>query len=180
MPKPLRYTILRDKREKRPLAFPDMIQVLDPNTLPTKQVCVQVHLTCEDVTLPTADYVLGEDKANCYTCAGAAVVERKYTLDEIATNVFDFHRRSLFVDQLKRMRDTWKYPVLVFEGGLDRLYKPTRNTPIPGLVVSALQRLSFEYCVPIIPVPSATTTQRQLLAEHVAQILVNGAICNGT
>ena len=179
MPRPVTFTILRDKREKRPLSFPDWIDVLDPNTLPRQRQRLAVRIRVQDVTLPTADYVLGKDAANVYTLGETAVVERKYTLDEIATNVLDIHRRKLFVGQLQRMRETWKYPLLVFEGGLERLYKPTIHTPCPGIVVSALLRLGFEYGVSIIPIPSATANQRRLLSEHVAQILVNGALCNG-
>ena len=117
MPKPITFTILRDRREKRPLSFPDWIDVLDPNTLPRKRQRLALRIRVQDVTLPTADYVLGKDAANVYTLGETAVVERKYSLDEIATNVLDIHRRKLFVGQLQRMRETWKYPLLVFEGG---------------------------------------------------------------
>jgi len=177
MPRPLKYTILIDNREKRPLTFPDAITILDPNTPAASRTAVWVHL---DVPPPrqlkTADYVLGEDKANVFTLGRGAVVERKFTLDEIATNLFVPRRRRLFVDQLKRMREAWDHPVLVFEGGLQRLYTPTKHVEDPGVVVSSLLRLGFEYGISILPIPSTTTAQRRLLAEHVAQILVNGAL----
>lgn len=175
------YTILIDQREKRPLKFPDRIWILDPAHLPHKQKRKMIRLRTKKVTLQTADYVLGEETANCYTVDGythGAVIERKFGVDEIALNTLDARRRTLLVAEFERLRRTWARPLLIFEGGLSALYTPTKRNPHPELAASALLRLCFEYGIMFIPVPSSTTTQRQRLSLHVAQLLVNGAIAN--
>lgn len=170
-----------DSREANPLPLPGVLDVLDPSVLPTNPRTIRVRIEPIRRGLEVADYVLAGDEGVVYEMAnarGAAVVERKASVDEIGTNLFTPHRRPAFIRLLTRMRERWAHPQLLIEGGLTALFKPGHHFP-PGIVIDGLQRLSMEYGVPIQLIDGRGLTQRAHVGEWVVRYLINGVLRGG-
>lgn len=161
-------TILVDSREKIPLIFPSTLTMLSPRHLPHQQIKSIVRLVTKSATLETGDYLLAEAPTAC-------VVERKYSIDELATNTLNPRRRRLFIAELLRLQ-AYSRPVLLLEGSLSKYLKPTVRTKDPGLALDATQRLLLEYKIGLITQPCNTVAERRAAGEFVARLLVNGAL----
>lgn len=162
------YTILIDKRERKPLVFPRHIVMLDPSKPPGHQKPVTVALTAEPARLTTGDYQLKgfEHKV---------IVERKGSLDEIAMNTVTGDR-ARFIAELDRLVAECERPVLMLEGTPLSLQTSTKQTIQPGLGVDGLQRLLYQYGIPLLMLPTTTSSMRLKAGEWVARLLINGAI----
>lgn len=175
------FQIVIDSREQHPLPIPEVVEWLDPTALPTSAKPVRVRIGLDKRALPAADYILEGDVGLVYTTGsgrGAGVVERKASIDELSDNVFAPHRRPNFITLLTRMKEQWRYPVLMIEGGLSTLFQISRKHP-GGLVIDGLQRLSMEYGVPIIPLDGRGLSQRKYAGEWVARWLLNATVAGG-
>ena len=51
-------TILVDDREKKPLAFPSTLVMLNPNQVPERKAQVTIKIATEKARLDTADYLI--------------------------------------------------------------------------------------------------------------------------
>jgi hypothetical protein len=166
-------TIVVDDREKKPLAFPSTIVFLDPSKMPThkKQTTIRIHT--EKARLNTADYLLKGDP----TVGG---IERKGSISEIAQNCLTNDGRRKFVDCLKRLRDEFSKPYLLFEGDIHKIQSAKIHIPgppfNPGIAVDSLMRLTLEYDVPIYLMPCSTIAQRRATGEWAARLLINTAL----
>jgi len=129
-------------------------------------------------TLPAADIAIGDEPANLYLGVGAykaAIIERKYSLGELQTNVFDRKRRPAFVRCLKAMSENFDRPTLLLEGTLGRLYASTHREDDAGLVMDATMRLCYEHGVALQIAEGNTQAKRRIIAEHAIRLLINGA-----
>jgi len=163
-------TILVDDREKKPLAFPSTLVMLNPNQVPERKAQVTIKIETEKARLTTADYLIkGAD-----TVGG---IERKGSISEIAQNCLTTASRSRFIDCLKRLKDNFKYPILLFEGEIHKVQSARIHIPgpkfNPGIAVDALMRLTLEYEVPIYLMPCTTIAQRRATGEWAARLLIN-------
>jgi ERCC4-type nuclease len=176
------YRVVADSREQNPLPIPGFLEILDPHNLPTKKASTVVKVEVVRRALKAADYVLEGNGGVVYTAdasKGAAVVERKYSVDEVGENLFNPTRRPAFIRLLTRMRESWSHPILLIEGGLSTLFRQGLHHP-PGLVIDGLQRLTMEYGVPIqLTGDGRGLTQRQHLGEYVTRYLINGSLRGG-
>lgn len=166
------WVILQDSREKKPLLFPETLSFLDPTKPPWFRRSVRVRLRVEKHPLKTGDYcLLGHEKT--------ALIERKGSLREVAGYCLtkDGHRR--FTSQVSRLKDEAALPYLLLEGTPVDLQRPTKYVEKPGLALDSFQRILFQKGVPLILLPSATTTARKAVGEWVARLLINGALTHG-
>ena len=163
-------TIVVDDREKKPLAFPSTLIFLDPSKLPTHKKQTTLKINVEKARIKTADYLLKGDP----TVGG---IERKGSISEIAQNCLTTDGRRKFVDCLKRLKDNFKYPILLFEGEIHKVQSARIHIPgpkfNPGIAVDALMRLTLEYEVPIYLMPCTTIAQRRATGEWAARLLIN-------
>lgn len=177
-----KFNIIVDTREQHPLPIPDVLDpFLDPNSFPTDPKGVRVIIEKQRRALEAADYVLADEAGTLYTSEasrGAAIIERKASIDELSDNVFAPHRRPSFIRLLTRMREKWSDPVLFIEGGLSTVSRGSRKHPT-GLVIDGLQRLSLEYKVPIQLIDGRGHSQRLFAGEWVLRYLLNASVRGG-
>ena len=165
--------ILVDDREKKPLPFPSTIVMLNPHHQPHLKKQVTVQITTQKARLKTADYLVqGAD-----TVGG---IERKGAISEVAQNCLVQAGRKKFIDCLQRLQDTFKYPLLLFEGDIHKIQTAKMHGPgppfNPGIAVDALIRLTVEYKVPIFMMACTTIAQRRATGEWAARLLINTAL----
>jgi hypothetical protein len=165
---PRTQVILVDQRERKPLPFPKRITDLELGLGRQGAVTLEIRRK----RLAVADYMLDGLRGNCYTAgAGAAVIETKRSLSELHGNVFG-KKRPNFVRLLSRMRERFRFPLLVVEG---LVFNPDDEDA--GPVCDAFQRLLMEHGVPhLMFAPCNTPAQRRKLAWYAARWLVNGAL----
>lgn len=177
------FKLIVDTREQNPLPIPGYLdEWLDPTSLPTTPQSQRVKIEVVRRGLEAADYVLEDDPGLLYTAEGtkgAAIVERKASIDELSDNVFSPVRRPALIRLLSRMRERWTHPCLLVEGGLSTLFRPSRKVPT-GLVIDGLQRLSLEYSVPIQLIDGRGLTQRAHVGEWVVRYLLNATVRGGS
>lgn len=166
------WVILRDTREKKPLAFPATLPCLNDQLPPTSKASLSVRLEVVDSALTTGDYVLQghEDQV---------LIERKGGLREIAGNCLTRDGRRRFISQIDRLKAQAKHPYLMLEGSPLDLQKPVSNVPKPFLALDAIQRILLERGVPLLLLPSTTVASRRAMGEWVARLLINGALTHG-
>jgi len=166
-------TLLVDDREKKPLPFPSTLVFLDPSKSPTDKVSTTIRLVTEKTRLETADYLVKGDP----TVGG---IERKGSISEIAQNCLTFNGRRKFTDCLKRLKDTFKHPLLFFEGDIHKIQTAKIHIPgkpfNPGIAVDALIRITLEYNIPMHTMPCTTIGQRRATGEWAARFLINTAL----
>lgn len=113
-------TVQIDKQEKDPLLFPDTLLWTPPNS---KVVLSRVKT--EVVVLPYGDYRLKSWKTGC-------VVERKGSLDEVATNLCSAHDKARFWKAWNRFLDHSTHPILFLDWPISRCqlrhFKSSRET----------------------------------------------------
>ena len=162
--------ILVDDREKKPLLFPSTIVMLNPHQPPTSKKQVTVRIAAQKCRLETADYLIQGDDS-------VGGIERKGSISEIAQNCLTKDGRRKFLDCLKRLKDNFKYPILLFEGEIHKVQSARIHIPgpkfNPGIAVDALMRLTLEYEVPIYLMPCTTIAQRRATGEWAARLLIN-------
>ena len=112
-----------------------------------KKIGVQTEIK----TLPIGDYIVAPE----------TVIERK-TIHDLVSSVFD----GRLYDQCSRLKEHYKYPILLLEGDVDEIENITEN---PFIFYGAISTIAINLKIPIIPTPSA---------EHTAKLLV--AMCNRT
>lgn len=162
------WVILQDRREKKPLLFPDNLVCLDTSQPAHHQRSLTVRLVVQPTTLEYGDYMLA--------CNGRGVIiERKWSLDEIATNCLSELRRRNFIRELERLRDHCSHPILLFESTLLEASRPTKQNPTPALALDALAALLLEYRVTPLFLPSSTPEHRRATGEFAARLLIRGA-----
>lgn len=163
------YVIQVDSREQLPFRFPRHLAVSRPFWPGQPHRIERVRLEVVKATLQAGDYsLLGYEKAT--------IVERKWSLSELATNCFSADRER-FLRALRRLRDTAAWPVLVLDGGLDKYLKADRHVDAPPeAALDEVQRLCDRLRIRLQLLPGGTARQRLLAGEWVARTLVNGAI----
>ena len=168
---PSRYTIQQDTREKTPLIFPSHTLLLCPKYLPTDRITTSVRIHIEETTLPTGDYRLKDAPTS-------VIIERKKHLSEVARNCLTKLGRRRFAAECVRLRCECNRPYFLLEGSVASLlrdYIPIKDES-PWLAYDALERLALEYGVSMLYLPSSSTTQRRVVGEQMAHLLINGAI----
>lgn len=163
-----RYSILVDTREKKPLRFPSFMPMLR-SPLVGDTTTVQIHTIKQK--LDTADYVLQGFEH-------LTGIERKGSIREVANNCLTFDRDRLR-RCLERMQKEFRYPILLLEGTVKALLSD-RRVHKPYRALDALHRLLAEYRIPLLMLPSASHSNREIMGETVARILINNAIVAGS
>lgn len=179
MPHLKEFRIVQDSREKKPLPFPRSLELLSYTASPCKQIPVRVNIQVISTTLQAADYILDDHPTNAYLGVGAStacIIERKYSLDELHTNIFNRKRRASFIRCLDRMAEGWNFPLLLLEGTLSSLYNNTRPEVHGGLVMDEVMRLCLSRGVGLQIAEGNTQSKRRKIAEHAARFLFNGAL----
>lgn len=175
-------TILCDYREKKPLPFPTTIEVLDPRYPAHKLKTTRFMIKQVKKRLDAADYIIGDEPGSVFTTGmpgSPVVVERKYTLNELYDNLFrEGTNRRNFDACLTNMKK-FARPHLFVEGSLGRLYSSIENAP-PGIVIDELQRQCFEKEITLLILEGNTQSQRALIADYIARLLINGTLTNAT
>ena len=156
------YTLLIDEREKKPFTFPEYMVCLDPSKDPCRQSGITVRIRTQKRTLKTGDYTLD---------GGAAVVERKGSLNEITQNLLTPDGRRRFADCCRRLRDETARPLLLLEGLVGQP-EPKPGKPHPGLAIDSLLRILQEYAIGLIVLPTGTAGQRRAAGEWTARWLI--------
>jgi len=167
------YTIEVDQQEKRgwTLLFPENLQVLDPAHLPTKKRTRTVKLNVERTHLPTADYRLKE-------APRGVLIERKGSLQEVATNCLTTVGRRRFAAECQRLRAECDAPFVLLEGSHPDLLRPTSFNKTPELALDALLRLLWEWGIQMLVLPRNTEPQRRALGVWVAHLLITGDVAH--
>jgi hypothetical protein len=112
--------------------------------------------------MKTGDYALD---------GGAAVVERKGSLDEITQNLLTPDGRRRFAECCRRLRDETARPLLLLEGLVGTpIIKPGK--PHPGLAIDSLMRILQEYAIGLMVLPTSTAGQRRAAGEWAARWLI--------
>lgn len=166
------WTILRDRREKRPLIFPTTMAIWNPDSPPTDPVGMTVRLCVQRVTLPTGDYLL-RGYESC------TIIERKGNLDELAGNLQTSQGRRRFIAELERLRNECMDPVLLLEGDPVSLQRTRREDTDPPLVRDMLLHVLAEYEVRLFLLPCQTVAHRRAAAEWAVSLLLTGAVRHG-
>lgn len=163
------YVIQVDDREKMPFIFPKHVAITRPWTAGQPHRIERVRLEVVSKRLETGDYsLLGYPKAT--------IVERKWSLSELARNCFT-EDRGRFLAALTRLRNSASWPVLVLDGGLDKYLRPDPHVDVPPeAVLDEIQRLTDQFRIRLQVLPGGTARQRLIAGTWVARTLVNGAI----
>lgn len=119
---PNKITVLIDSRERHPLLFPKWITV-HPDRSGEE---VHVEVSTEIVVMPAGDYTL---KGYDHVC----IAETKRSLRELCNNICtnDWNRE---VRALRRLSESCKYPLLIWEMTPSELFRTSSFVPDPHLV----------------------------------------------
>ena len=173
------YTITIDRREKKPLRFPEHLVVAAPGQNPSKKQAQTVRLRTELRTIETADYRLDDHPTNCYAVdaerTGYVAIETKRSLHEIAGNTLTDKRRATLGRCLDRMAELPGTALVVFEQPNSelRLTEPER-----AVAYDTFLRMLLERGLPWLSISSNSLRQRERTAELVARFLIQGARTN--
>jgi len=157
--------LLQDAREKTPLTFPSTINILTSSN-PYRVVPHFVHVVKK--TLITGDYAIQGAEDAC-------LVERKGSLQEVAMNCTDDRDRPRFIRSLERLSSSCRHPVLLFEGDMKAVLKPTPRLPNPGPALDALFRLLLDYRISFHTYRPTSMADRRTCGELVVRLLFAGA-----
>ena len=102
-------------------------------------------------------------------------IERKRNVDELAKNLFS-RDRARFEASVRRLRDEFQRPILLFEGGIAGLQRASIHNPDPHLVCDALFEILMRYNVGMLELPGTSVYQRLRCGELAARLLVRGAL----
>ena len=123
--------LIVDKRERKS-GIPDLLRAVGVNI--------------EMKTLPIGDYIVAPE----------TIVERK-SIHDLISSVFD----GRLFDQCSRLKDHFKFPVILLEGNLDEIEEITEN---PLIFYGAVSSIALDFNIPIIPTPSAAHTAKLLVS----------------
>lgn len=169
------YTIYVDHREKKPLPFPAHISFLSNPMCPTHSRSQVASIRTVNKRLPAADYILGDEAGVFYTGPGGCILERKLSIDELQTNLFDLDRRASFIRALTAMQ-AYRFPVLFLEASPARFFKAGPRVPNPGHVHDALIALLLDMRIHLHYLPMSATSRAEL-GEWAARTLIVGDRC---
>lgn len=148
-----------DSREKKPLTLPSELMV---DTGLVRPSLVQVRSVVS--RMETADYAIqGLERL--------ALIERKGSLREIAGNVLTKDVKR-FTDELVRLRDHCRYPMLMAEGTLSEYLTPTKDVPFPGPTLDRLLRMLRQHEVHFLLLPASTISTRRAVGELLVRQLI--------
>lgn len=175
------YTVLVDRREKKPLPFPAHLVVAAAGQNPSARRTETVRLRTERKTMETADYRLADHPTNCYALEAEGsryvAIETKRSWREIASQTLTDKRRATLARCLDRLADMPGVPLVVFE-------EPTSHPRIPDndrvVAQDTFIRMLLERGLPWISLRSNSLPQRRATAEFVARFLIQGARINGS
>lgn len=175
-----KYTINWDDREKKELRFPATLTTLDDKQLPTRDAKITVQLETHRCRFDRTDSKMKKGDYYLEGFESACVIEKKYCLDEIATNCLNAHRRRNFIEELDYLADRCQFPVLLMLGTHCSLLQKTANTPYPGVAVAALMRILLERNIRMETMSSETLAARQAAGKWAAHLLISGAIVHAS
>jgi hypothetical protein len=162
------YTINIDKREGKPLPFPDHICVLADGATAPAHHYVRIHAQAKSSR--TGDYVVDGHADRC-------IVECKRALREVAANCLTKEGRRKFTAELQRLISECAHPYVLLEGSISKLLRePAHNNIPPEVSLDALTRILLEYGIPLLLVERSTPHQSRAVGILVAHLLVNGVI----
>ena len=107
-----------------------------------KAIGVNVELK----TLPIGDYIVSHE----------TVVERK-SINDFMSSIFD----GRLFDQCNRLKENFKFPIILLEGNVDEIESITEN---PLIFYGALSTVAVDFQIPIIPTPNASHTAKLLIS----------------
>jgi DNA excision repair protein ERCC-4 len=123
--------IVADEREKKS-GIPDLLK--------------GIGINLEIKTLPVGDYIVAPE----------TVVERK-TISDLISSIFD----GRLFDQCNRLKEHYKFPILIIEGDIDEIEELTEN---PFVFYGAISSIAIDFKIPVIPTPNASHTSKLLIS----------------
>ena len=103
-------------------------------------------INLEIKTLQVGDYIVAPE----------TVVERK-TISDLASSIFD----GRLFDQCNRLKEHYKFPILLIEGDIDKMEELTEN---PFIIYGAISSVVIDFKIPVIPTPNALHTSKLLIS----------------
>jgi len=103
-------------------------------------------INLEIKTLPIGDYIVAPE----------TVVERK-TISDLISSIFD----GRLFDQCNRLKEHYKFPILIIEGDIDEIEELTEN---PFVFYGAISSIAIDFKIPVIPTPNASHTSKLLIS----------------
>jgi len=123
--------IVVDEREKKS-GIPDFLK--------------KTGINLEIKTLQVGDYIVAPE----------TVVERK-TISDLVSSIFD----GRLFDQCNRLKEHYKFPILLIEGDIDKMEELTEN---PFIIYGAISSVVIDFKIPVIPTPNALHTSKLLIS----------------
>jgi len=105
-----------------------------------------IGISLEIKTLPIGDYIVAPE----------TVVERK-TISDLVSSVFD----GRLFDQCNRLKEHYKFPILLIEGNIDEIEELTEN---PLVFYGAISSIAIDFKIPVIHTPNASHTAKLLIS----------------
>jgi len=105
-----------------------------------------IGISLEIKTLPIGDYIVAPE----------TVVERK-TISDLVSSVFD----GRLFDQCNRLKEHYKFPILLIEGNIDEIKELTENTLV---FYGAISSIAIDFKIPVIHTPNASHTAKLLVS----------------
>jgi hypothetical protein len=109
----------------------------------------------------------------------ATVIERKGSIDEITTNVFNSHRRDLFIEELEYLKARSAHPVLLCEGSPRTILTQGHSKTPAGVALDGLLDLLHRYGITLFLLASESRPARAAMGEFAARLLIRGALQYG-
>lgn len=162
------FVILIDDREKLPLKFPPLLPSLQADVEPHHERTTTLVIRTKSAHLKTGDYCLQGYESCC-------IIERKYNLRELQKNLLTTRGFRNFRAECQRLHDECRFPILLFEGALEDLLKPTIHVPEPWKVADALFDLTARYNIQLLGLRSSSVYQRQRTGEAAARLMIRAA-----
>ena len=105
-----------------------------------------IGINLEIKTLPIGDYIVAPE----------TVVERK-TISDLVSSIFD----GRLFDQCNRLKEHYKFPILLIEGNIDEIEELTENSLV---FYGAISSIAIDFKIPVIHTPNASHTAKLLVS----------------
>jgi len=105
-----------------------------------------IGISLEIKTLPIGDYIVAPE----------TVVERK-TISDLVSSIFD----GRLFDQCNRLKEHYKFPILLIEGNIDEIEELTENSFV---FYGAISSIAIDFKIPVIHTPNASHTSKLLVS----------------
>ena len=105
-----------------------------------------IGINLEIKTLPIGDYIVAPE----------TIVERK-TISDLVSSVFD----GRLFDQCNRLKEHYKFPILLIEGNIDEIEELTENSLV---FYGAISSIALDFKIPVIHTPNASHTSKLLIS----------------